>query len=148
MVLRNVLAVLALAWVLGTLLLLAVVLRRRFLQRRLGTFDCSVRLGGSQRVERGKGWTFGVARYTRDRIEWYRVFSLSARPRRVFVRRNLHVRGRRVPEATESYALLANARVIECTLGDRPLELAMSEDAVTGFLCWLEAAPPGQHLVA
>ena len=28
----------------------------------------------------GKGWRLGVARYEADRIDWYRVFSLSPRP--------------------------------------------------------------------
>jgi hypothetical protein len=144
-VLQITLAVLATASVLITIGLIALVLRRRFLQRRLGTFDCSVRL---QRAERGNGWSFGVARYSGDRIEWFRVFSFSARPRRVFVRRDLQVHSRRVPEGAEVYALLANALVLECSIANRPLELAMSADAVTGFMSWLEAAPPGQHLVA
>jgi uncharacterized protein DUF2550 len=144
-VLQIALAVLAAVSVLVTIGLMALILRRRFLQRRLGTFDCSVRL---QRVERGKGWSFGVARYCGDRIEWFRVFSLSARPRRVFVRRDLQVHGRRVPEGPEVYAVLANALVVECSVAELPLDLAMSADAVMGFMSWLEAAPPGQHLVA
>jgi Protein of unknown function (DUF2550) len=144
-VLRATLAVLAVIWVVVTAALLVIVLRRRFLQRQLGSFDCSVRLDWR---EPGKGWTFGVARYTGDRIEWFRAFSLSPRPRHVFVRRDLQVRGRRVPEGAEAYAVLANALVLECGLRGRPLELAMSAEAVMGFMSWLEAAPPGQHLVA
>jgi len=144
-VLQITLAVLAVVSVLITIGLMALIVRRRFLQRRLGTFDCSVRL---QRVERGKGWSFGVARYSGDRIEWFRVFSLSARPRRVFVRRDLQVHVRRVPEGPEVHAVLANALVVECSVDERPLDLAMSAEAVMGFMSWLEAAPPGQHLVA
>jgi len=132
-------------WVVDTAALLVMLLRRRFLQRQLGSFDCSVRL--DQR-EPGRGWAFGVARYTGDRIEWFRAFSLSPRPRHVFVRRDLQVRGRRVPQGAEAYAVLANAHVLECNLRGRPLELAMSAEAVMGFMSWLEAAPPGQHLVA
>jgi len=45
-------------------------------------------------------------------------------------------------------AMLANALVLECSVGGRPVELAMSSDAIMGFMSWLEAAPPGQHLVA
>jgi hypothetical protein len=144
-VLRLVLVAIAVVWVAVTLALLGIILRRRLLRRRLGTFDCSVRL---QPDERDRGWSFGVAQYTGDRIEWFRVFSLSPRPRHVFVRRQLQVHGRRVPEAAEAYALLANAVVLQCSLRGRPLELAMSTDAVMGFMSWLEAAPPGQHLVA
>jgi hypothetical protein len=36
--------------------------------------------------------------------------------------------------------------VLECNQQGRVIELAMSEDALTGFLSWLEAAPPGQHV--
>jgi hypothetical protein len=37
--------------------------------------------------------------------------------------------------------------VVECQTGERaePMELAMSESALTGFLAWLEAAPPAPH---
>ena len=53
--------------------LVCVVLRRRWLSRKVGTFDCSLRTVSS---EHGKGWHLGVARYEADRIEWYRVFSV------------------------------------------------------------------------
>ena len=36
--------------------------------------------------------------------------------------------------------------VLRCLHNGAPLELAMSEDALTGFLAWLEAAPPGQRV--
>jgi hypothetical protein len=45
-------------------------------------------------------------------------------------------------------SLLAGAVIVECGVAGHPLELAMSPDAMTGFLSWLEAAPPGRHLVA
>jgi hypothetical protein len=37
--------------------------------------------------------------------------------------------------------------VITCQVRDSPetIELAMSEAALTGFLAWLEAAPPGSY---
>jgi hypothetical protein len=36
--------------------------------------------------------------------------------------------------------------VVECSAGEypAPVELAMSEAALTGFLSWLESAPPGR----
>jgi hypothetical protein len=38
--------------------------------------------------------------------------------------------------------------VVECRAGEAAdtVELAMGESALTGFLAWLEAAPPGQYL--
>jgi Protein of unknown function (DUF2550) len=94
----------------------------------------------------GKGWVFGIARYNNDSVEWFRVFSYSPRPRRVLQRSRIEVLYRRTPEGQEELALLSGAVVLSCLHAGEPLELAMSEDALTGFLAWLEAAPPGQRV--
>lgn len=150
----------------GLLGLFVFGLRRRLIQRSGGTFDCSVRLrlpGGlplpepgeaaeeedapsSAAEPSGKGWVFGVARYSGDRIEWFRVFSYAPRPRRVLERSEIEVLHRRTPQGQEELALLSGALVLACRHRGALLELAMSEDALTGFLAWLEAAPPGQRV--
>lgn len=94
----------------------------------------------------GKGWVFGVARYSGDRIEWFRVFSYAPRPRRVLERAEIEVVHRRTPRGEEELALLSGAVVLTCSHRGTRLELAMSDDALTGFLAWLEAAPPGQRV--
>jgi hypothetical protein len=94
----------------------------------------------------GKGWVFGIARYNNDSVEWFRVFSYSPRARRVLQRSRIEVLYRRTPEGQEELALLSGAVVLSCLHAGEPLELAMSEDALTGFLAWLEAAPPGQRV--
>ena len=53
---------------------------------------------------------------------------------------------RRAPQGDEELALLSDAVVLACAHRGASLELAMSEDALTGFLAWLEAAPPGQRV--
>ncbi|AZM75531.1 DUF2550 domain-containing protein [Streptomyces sp. G3] len=122
-------------------------LRRRLIQRSGGTFDCSLRWDAPQQDDTGgKGWAYGVARYNGDRVEWYRVFSYSPRPRRVLERSAIEVAGRRLPDGEEELALLSDAVVLACLHRGTRLELAMSEDALTGFLAWLEAAPPGQRV--
>ncbi|MFF9267537.1 DUF2550 domain-containing protein [Streptomyces rochei] len=122
-------------------------LRRRLIQRSGGTFDCSLRWDAPKEGDAGgKGWAYGVARYSGDRVEWYRVFSYSPRPRRVLERSAIEVAGRRLPEGEEELALLSDAVVLVCLHRGTRLELAMSEDALTGFLAWLEAAPPGQRV--
>ncbi|MEU5755311.1 DUF2550 domain-containing protein [Streptomyces sp. NPDC047829] len=122
-------------------------LRRRLIQRSGGTFDCSLRWDAPEEGDAGgKGWSYGVARYNGDRIEWYRVFSYSPRPRRVLERSAIEVAGRRVPDGEEELALLSDAVVLACVHRETRLELAMSEDALTGLLAWLEAAPPGQRV--
>jgi len=145
-----VIGILGLAFALAVLAYACFVLRRWVIARRGGTFDCSLRIrpGGDPPPgpDLGQGWTLGTARYAEDMLEWYRVFSFSPRPRWVFPRRELEVRGRRVPDGPEALALLSGAVVLECRWRDQSVELAMADDALTGFLAWLESAPPGQHL--
>ncbi len=139
----------------GTLLAAAAVglfvfgLRRRLIQRPGGTFDCSLRVPAAAEAEPGtggKGWVYGVARYSGDQVEWFRVFSYAPRPRRVLERAAIEVVGRRAPQGEEELALLSDAVVLTCGHRGLRLELAMSDDALTGFLAWLEAAPPGQRV--
>jgi hypothetical protein len=125
---------------LAALAVLAV--RRRVITRRGGTFDCSLRL---RPARSGKGWALGIGRYSGDSLEWYRVFSYATRPRRVMARRELEIVDRRVPEGAEVFSLLSGAVIVRCREGSDAgsiLEFAMGEDALTGFLSWLEAAPP------
>ncbi|MER5890173.1 DUF2550 domain-containing protein [Streptomyces sp. NPDC001941] len=122
-------------------------LRRRLIQRSGGTFDCSLRWNVPEEPDAsGKGWVYGVARYSGDRIAWFRVFSYAPRPRRVLERSAIEVLARRMPEGEEELALLSDAVVLACLHRGTRLELAMSDDALTGFLAWLEAAPPGQRV--
>ncbi|BDH14841.1 MULTISPECIES: DUF2550 domain-containing protein [Streptomyces] len=121
-------------------------LRRRLIQRSGGTFDCSLRWNVPENETGGKGWIYGVARYNGDRIEWFRVFSYAPRPRRLLERSAIEVLERRTPQGEEELALLSDSIVLACRHRGTHLELAMSEDALTGFLAWLEAAPPGQRV--
>ncbi|WP_256104122.1 DUF2550 domain-containing protein [Streptomyces sp. ODS05-4] len=128
-------------------------LRRRLIQRSGGTFDCSLRWHVPEPAElppgtapSGKGWVYGVARYGGDRVAWFRVFSYAPRPRRVLERSGIEVLARRMPEGEEELALLSDSVVLGCLHHGHRVELAMSEDALTGFLAWLEAAPPGQRV--
>lgn len=134
----DVLAVTAVVTVGGLVL---IALRRRFIQRG-ASFDCSLRL----REKRfGQGWVLGVARYADDRLEWYRVFSVSARPRQVLPRELLAIGSRRTPVYPETLAIMPGHVIVECTVERRPVEVAMSTEALTGFLAWRESAPPGHH---
>lgn len=119
--------------------------RRMILARSVGTFACSVRVGSA---DNGKGWAYGVGRYHGDRVEWFRIRSFSPRPRHIFVRRDLQLHGRRLPRTEEMHWIPTSAMIVECALAGTVLELAMSPDALTGFMSWMEAAPPGQHRVA
>ena len=122
------------------LCLVLLALRRRVLLRPAGAIDMSMRT----RFGRiGGGWALGVGRYAGDDLVWYRLFALTVKPARTLSRRELEVVGRRLPTGAESWAVQAGAVIVECRDDDGPVQLAMSAGAVTGFLSWLESAPPG-----
>jgi hypothetical protein len=97
-------------------------------------------------VRAGRGWAYGIAQYENDRIDWFRIFSYAYRPAAVLTRRDLEVIGRRDAVGHDELALFPGWTIVECRFGTGLVELAMSPDALTGFLSWLEAAPPGQNV--
>ncbi len=139
-------------WVLdvsaGLLLLVLVyaislVVRRWWLSRGGGTFELSHRVRSSGT---GRGWVLGIGRYTGSGLEWYRIFSLAPRPKRVWSRADLSYVGRRQPEGVERMSLYPEHVIVICRAGERKVELAMSRESLTGFQAWLEAGPPGATL--
>ena len=124
--------------------LIILLLRRRILQRG-GGFELCLRLHPGHW---GGGWVFGIGRYEGDKIAWFKTFGLSLRARRCLPRRSLEVLGRHRPDTEDQRLVPPGHVVLACRVGGRTLDMSMEEQAVTGFLAWLEAAPPGQHLVA
>lgn len=119
---------------------LALVVRRRVISRHGGTFELShrVRPHGD-----GRGWTLGLGRYSGERLEWFRVFSLNPRPTRVWARESLSYDGSREAVGAERMALYPDHVVMRCQTRDGEVELAMSQASLTGFQSWVEARPPG-----
>jgi hypothetical protein len=122
-------------------IVLAYLVVRRIKLLRSGGVHVALRtkLDGS-----GKGWHLGVGRYHGDDFSWFRVLSLRAGPDRVIRRRGLEITDRRDPDGSESENLPAGSRVLRFRGTGPDLEIAMGPDALTGFLSWLESAPPGR----
>jgi hypothetical protein len=122
----------------------ALVVRRRWLSRHGGTFELSYR---AQASTPGRGWLLGLGRYAGDSLEWFRIFSLSPRPKRVWPRGTLSYITRREPEGVEQLSLYPGHVVIQCDTPAGVVELALGSSSLMGFQSWLEAGPPGaQHL--
>jgi uncharacterized protein DUF2550 len=136
----------ALAAVLVLVLLygVALVVRRRVLSRNGGTFELSYRV----RAEKaGRGWLLGIGRYSGDRLEWFRIFSLWPRPKESWQRSDLSYLGQREPEGVERMSLFGDHVVVTCSSPEGDVELAMSPSSLMGFQAWLEAAPPGTQMI-
>jgi len=90
----------------------------------------------------GRGWTFGQGRYREGELALYRSFSPLPMASRVLRRDRLALGPRRPLAGTEPDLLPVGSVVVRCTDGGSPVELALSEDAVTGLRSWLESVPP------
>jgi hypothetical protein len=122
--------------------LAAIFLRRELISRAGGTIDMNMRLS-TFLPERG--WAPGLGRFVGDDLRWYRMFSLDPRPRRVLRRTGLVVEARRAPGGVEQLSMPPGWVVVRCRQpgGGEAVDLALAEGALTGFLSWVEAAPPG-----
>ncbi len=119
---------------------LALIVRRRVLSRHGGTFELSHRVRSDRA---GRGWVLGLGRYSGESLEWFRIFSLSPRPKRAWQRDGLVYDSRREADGHEQMSLYPDHVVISCRTRTGEVELAMSPASLTGFQAWLEARPPG-----
>jgi hypothetical protein len=133
-------------WLLVVVLVVAIAcavgiaVRRNLIERGGGSIECGLRRSA------GRRWRLGLAAYQPDELRWYPVFGLWLRPAEVFARHALSVVSRRPADPEEMTSVGSGAVVVECDIGEGAasrIELALSQDALTGFLAWLEAAPPG-----
>lgn len=130
----------------AVLLLVAAVLVwlavRRLRALRSGGVHAALR---TRLDDSGKGWHLGVGRYQGDEFVWFRVLSLRPGPDRIISRSTLEIADRRDPSGSELYSMPPSSRVLRFReTGVTESEIAMSPDALTGFLSWLESAPPGR----
>jgi Protein of unknown function (DUF2550) len=144
-------------WIFGIVLVLIIfaggvlAFRRYLLERSGGTVDCALR------IPAGTGaWRLGVLSYQRDSLRWHGALGVLLRPEHVFHRRALAVVSRRPANPSETVTLGMDRIVVEVSVkppadasgspAGEHVELAMTDQALTGFLSWLEASPPGSHL--
>ena len=139
------------AAVLALIVLAAAALasRRYLLERNGGTVECALRSPAATGA-----WRLGVMSYGHDSVRWHGALGVLLRPEHVFQRRSLSVVSRRPADPSEAVTLGTERVVVEVSVRPdvldpppaRQVELALTDQALTGFLAWLEAAPPGSHL--
>ena len=126
--------VLVLVGILLVAVVVAFLLRSRFLLSGLGAVTMWLRPAHSAR------WSVGVAWFGDDSLLWYRALSLAVRPQRRLRRGDLQVEGRR-EASRDDLALPTGVVVLTCQTVDGPQDLAMEPSTLTGFLSWVESAP-------
>ena len=134
------------AWIFAAFLVIIVLcaiglaIRRMLLDYGGGTVECGLRRPGGT-------WRLGVAAYQEDELRWYGAVGVLLTPEEVLARQTLSVASRREVYPAEAQLLGRGMVVVSCAVGEMPetVELAMAEGALTGFLAWLESAPPGSY---
>ncbi len=134
------------AWIFAAFLIVmllaagGIAVRRILLDRGGGTVECGLRRPGGN-------WRLGVAAYGAGELRWYDAFGVRLSPDEVLTRRGLVVLSRRRADPPEAARLGPGMVVVTCHTGTdaETVELAMGEPALTGFLAWLESAPPGSY---
>ena len=77
-----------------------------------------------------------------DALLWYRALSLSVRPQHRLCRSQFTVESQR-RAGRDDLALPEDVVVLSCSTAAGHRDLAMDRSTVTGFLSWVESAPPG-----
>jgi hypothetical protein len=132
---------------LGCALLGYLAVRRVRLMRGGGVDVCLRRhpaVASTVAPDLAGGWHFGVGRYRGDEFAWYRLTSFRPGATVVVDRTEMEIVERRLPSGAETYAIPHAASVLRCRIRGEELELAMAPGGLTGFLAWLESAPPGR----
>ncbi len=112
--------------------------RLRRLSTQIGTFDCSYR---SQSAGKTEHWKNGLCEYESDRLLWWRLYSLSHKPRFVWLREHFDLLGRTAFHEADAH----NMYVVHCEYKGVPFELVMSTEAYHGLSSWVESAPPNHR---
>jgi hypothetical protein len=123
-----------------SLYLAAMVIRLMAIRRPGGAVECSLRQAGEDR------WRRGVAAYRTDQLYWFRSNGMGLRPDAAFERHALQLVSRRDGECADVDGPpggMDQTVVVrfETGAGGDPVCLALSKDALTGLLAWLEAGP-------
>jgi hypothetical protein len=118
--------------------IIAIAFRRLMLTKSGGVDFCWRKSTASD----GSGWIFGQGRYREGELTLFRSFSPLPVASKVLRRDRLALGERRPLAGTEPDLLPFGSVVVRCTDGRTPMELALSEEAITGLRSWLESVPP------
>jgi Protein of unknown function (DUF2550) len=127
----------------AALYVVAMATRRVAIRRPGGAVECCLRADDDDR------WRRGVVAYRTDQLCWFRSNGMGLRPDAAFDRHALQLVARHDGDAAHLTGMAGPPGAVDHTVvvrfetgaGGDPVWLAMSRDALTGLLAWLEAGP-------
>lgn len=121
---------------------IAVLAARRVILARSGSFEVSWRFASAAS---SRGWTLGQARYRRNRLTLYRVFSPLPFATVVLTRAQTMVGSARKPDEVDRGLLPPDSVIVSCSCGPESFDLALPPGALMGLRAWVESHPPGMQ---
>lgn len=120
----------------------AVALRWQRFSRGLGAFRCFVWLPGSDGAF--SKWRRGAARFDRNALRWFPVYTLLTSRSLVFDREQLQLSDRRW--STQDDAVPEGLVVLCGSIRGRSVELAVPKATAAALVLWVESGPPGRNV--
>jgi hypothetical protein len=120
-----------------------IIAIRRAILIRAGGFDVSWRL---RPANDDRGWMLGQARFRRGQLALYRSFSAWPTAAMTLDRAALVLGAVRPPHGAEPELLPTSVAIVTGSCAGTPLELALTEDALTALRSWVESRPPGSRI--
>lgn len=112
-----------------------LVVRLAVLTRLPGALQCSYHKFGSRR------WRTGILRLQPHELQWYPSFALTYRPSHRYSRSLFVIESHMRMRAEETFV------VVNVLHGEEHFTWAMSDDAFSGLVSWIDAAPPSEEPV-
>ena len=134
--------VLGLVVVLGIIALIVLVVLRRAIVARAGSFDVSWR---RRRAADDRGWLLGQARYRGGQLCLYRAFSVLPTAALILNRDDFTLGPVRPPIGAEPDLLPPGVVIVPGAATGIAIEMALSPDALTALRSWVESRPPGMR---
>lgn len=116
-------------------LVIVLVVRLVVLSRLPGALQCSYHKLGSRR------WRTGILRLQPHELQWYPTFALTYRPSKRYARGKFEIESHLRMRAEETFV------VVNICHGEEHFTWAMSDDAFSGLVSWIDAAPPSEEPV-
>jgi hypothetical protein len=120
-----------------------IVAVRRAILIRAGGFDISWRL---RPANDDRGWMLGQARFRRGQLALYRSFSAWPTAAMTLDRAALVLGAVRPPHGSEPDLLPRAVAIVTGSCAGTPLDLALTDDALTALRSWVESRPPGSRI--
>lgn len=114
------------------------VYRRRRILILQGAIEMSVHRGSGFRG----GWVLGVAQFSDEHLEWFRLTSYRAGPSLRICRRETVITRRQEPSSNDAVWMPPDAIVLYLQTPNGDQQVAVPKSALPGLLSWWESAPP------